>query len=267
MNTHAAIVHTFIGSLLFLMMLLAPGKCWGQTTGDYRTGQATVTWATAANWQTWNGTAWITASNAPTSSTDVYIQAGHVATLGADASCKNLFISTGTTSPTTGGDGQVALAGNVLSISGKLSSYVGGVSITLNSDALSITPSATIPAAPITKTANSATGRIKIVGDSRTLTPSGEWAASNTASVTTFDIEISLNSNQTATLVSAIKAYNWILTSGILDAGSTRIYADNGTTGQGDVTINSGATLISAQTGTVNQVICRTASSAMGTLL
>jgi len=252
-------------SLLFVFLFVGGMQLMSaQTTGDYRTGAATVTWGTAANWQTWNGTAWVTASSAPSSTNDVYVQAGHTATLGAAGSCKNLFISSGTTSATTGTDALVALAANTLSISGKLASYFGTVSTTLNSVALSITATSTIPATPITMTAASA-GVLKFVGTSRTITSSTEWGAGNTASTTTFAIEIAMTSGETATMASGIKAQNWLVSSGTLDTGTNRIAPDNGTAGGGNFTLNSGATVISSATGTLGSaVIGRTSNTTTG---
>jgi hypothetical protein len=251
-------------ALGFVLMLL-PSLAWGQTIGDFRTAVTAVTWNTAAHWQTWNGTQWVAASTAPTSTNDVYVQSGHTATLGANESCKNLFISTGTTSATTGTDAKVALVTFSLSLNGKLSCYFGAVNtVATSTAALSITASLTIPSTPLTITAAS-TGKLSVVGDSRIITPTGEWAAGNTASTTTFAIEFNMNSGQTATLVTGIKASSWDIVAGTLDVGTNRIAADNGTEGQGDITIRSGATLISSATGDVgNAVASRTANASTG---
>ncbi len=254
-------------SVMIVFLTLCLGfnhKIYSQVAGDYRTGTASVTWATAGNWQTWSGTAWITATSAPGSTNDVYVQAGHTVTVGAAASCKNLFISSGTTSATTGTDAQVNLGANTLSINGKLASYFGTVSTTLNSTALSITATSTIPASPITITAASA-GKVSFVGNSRTIVTSTEWGAGNTASTTTFAIEIAMNSGQTATMAAGIKAQNWVVASGTLDAGTNRIAPDNGSTGGGNFTLNSGATVTSAATGTLGSaVIGRTSNATTG---
>ncbi|MCG3167281.1 MAG: hypothetical protein POELPBGB_03068 [Bacteroidia bacterium] len=262
-------IHSSLCSILFIAvttLFLQVGFAQTPVNGDYRTGQAAVTWATAANWQIWNGTTWATASSAPGSSANVYIQAGHTVTLGADAVCNNLMISTGTTNATTGGDGLVALGDFVLTINGKLASYFGAVSTTLNTTNLAVTVSTTIPASPITKTANSATGRIKFAGSTRTIIAATDWGAGNTGATTTYDVEIAMTAGQTATVATSLKAYNFFITSGELNAGANRMSPDNGTTGQGNFTISSGATFISSASGTgTNAIIGRGAASAAGT--
>lgn len=237
-----------------------------QTTGDYRTATTNTAWHNAGDWQTWSGTAWITASAIPGATNNVYVQSGHNLSLAGNQSCNNLFISTGTTSATTGANAQVNLGSNTLSLNGKLSCYFGAVDITPNSNAaLAVTASTAIPSTPITITPNSA-GKISVVGNSRNLTETGAWSASNTASSSTFAIEINLNTGETATMQTAIKASAWQITSGTLNAGSNVISADKGTDGEGDITIAVGATLQSAQSSMGSPVFQRTSTTRAGTL-
>ena len=57
--------------ILFLLCIsFVPIFTFGQTSGDYRTATATVTWSTAGNWQTFNGTNWVTASSSPGSTSN-----------------------------------------------------------------------------------------------------------------------------------------------------------------------------------------------------
>lgn len=231
--------------------------------GDYRTAVSSVTWSTAGDWQTWDGSKWATASSPPGISNDVYVQAGHTATLIANQSCNALYISTGTTGTTTGGDGKVALQSNTLSVNGKLSCYYGIVRDTVNSIApMSITASATTPSQPISKSSG---GILKFVGDTRNLTATGEWGGGASGSTTLFDIEIALNSGQTGTLNSIVKAANWLISSGTLET-TFRIAADNNTVGQGDITIAEGAVFSSSESGNSTPVISRTTSDRCGTL-
>ncbi|NUM31133.1 MAG: hypothetical protein HUU47_02275 [Bacteroidetes bacterium] len=232
------------------------------TVGDYRSAQTNVTWSTASHWQIWDGSQWTTASNAPGSSNDVYLQAGHTITLTGTANCKNIYLSTGTTSPTTGGDALIELQTYTLNLYGKLCCYYGVVDITNGSNAdLSISYSTTIPSTPISKSSG---GKLKIVGTSRNVTNTGEWASGNGSS-SLFDIDFALNNGETAALQTNLKASNWTITSGTLDIGTNSISADNGTSGQGDVTIEYGATLIDSGTGASNSIIQRTSSDICGT--
>jgi len=252
--------------LLYTFLCLALVQTlYSQTTGDYRTAQTSVTFSSAAHWQTWNGTQWTTASGVPASSNDIYIQAGHTVTLASNQNCNNLFISTGTTNATTGGDGQVILQGNILSVNGKLSCYFGAVNISNGSGtALALTATATTPSAPITKTSG---GVLKFVGNTRNLTVSNEWGAGATGNNALFDVEFALNSGETGSLVSVLKAANWVFSSGTINCLG-RIAVDNGTTGQGDVTIQSDATLISGESGSgATPVISRTTSTICGNVI
>ena len=248
--------------------LLINNIIFGQTIGDYRTAQSAVSWQTANHWQVWDGSNWISPGALPGLTNNIYIQASHTVTLSGDAHCNNLYISTGTTNATTGGDAQLALITYSLSINGKLSCYYGAVNIIINSAvALSVTASNTIPSSPITKTSNSNTGRIKFVGNTRSIFVSGEWSSGNSGATTTYDLAIDLNPGQTATMEVNVKAYNWIINSGTLDAGTNLISSDNGVAGLGDVSINNGGTLISARSSNSNPVFARTGSTACGQII
>jgi hypothetical protein len=255
---------SFVGLLLFLFSgLFATAQ---NTSGDYRTAATNASWNTPSDWQVWNGSSWTTAATAPGATNNVYVQSGHTVTLSSDASCLSLYISTGTTGATTGSDAKVALTDFALNINGKLSCYFGPLDVANNSTTpLTVTASNTIPATPITKTANSNTGRIRFVtgnGADHVLVANGEWGAGNTASTSTFDVEVNLNSGQTGSIGANVKAYNWYVTSGTLDALSTAtLSSDNGTTG-GNVTVSTGATLSSA----ASTIIQRTGSASAGTL-
>lgn len=248
---------------VFLVNLLVFGFLKAQTTGDYRTAAASVTWSTAGDWQTWDGSQWVTASTAPGASNNVFVQAGHTATLTGNQSCNDLYISTGTTSATTGGEGLIALQSNTLNVNGKLCCYYGNIDVTISSaSGLSITSTSTVHMPIISKTSG---GLLKIVGDSRNITNTNEWGATNSGSTSLFDIELALNSGQTGTFNTGIKAANWIFTSGTIDMGANRISADNGTTGQGDVTIGTNAIVLNSSTGSgSSSVISQTGTVATG---
>lgn len=249
-------------SLLNIMQLLLVSVCANsQTVGDFRSAQTAVSFSNSSHWQTWDGSQWNAATSVPGSNNDIYVQAGHTVTLSAAASCNNLFISTGTTSATSGGDGQLALGVNTLSVNGKLACYFGTVNTTAGSSlGLSITPDNNTPSSPITKGSG---GALKFVGGSRTLVNASEWGAGATGSNSLFDVEFALNTGETGIVTAVLKAANWRIISGIINVQS-RIAVDNGTTGQGDLTINDGATLLSAESGTSKPVISRTTSAICG---
>jgi hypothetical protein len=213
--------------------------------------------AGSGNWNvasTWTGCGGVT----PDSGDNVFIQSGHTVTLTQDQDVSDLNISTGTTSATTGGEGLVVLGSNTLHVYGKLRCYFASVGTTPGTSTTSVGPS------PITITAASG-GKISFVGNSHNITAAGEWGAGNTAATTTFAVEINMNSGQTATMATSIKASSWNILAGTLDAGNNRIAADNGATGGGNVTIASGATLISSSSGaTGNAVIGRTSNASTG---
>ena len=252
------IIYSLVSYIIIINDLLA------QTTGDYRSTATSITWSNANDWQTWNGSNWVTASSAPGSGNDVYIQAGHTATLTGNQSCNSIFISTGTTDATNGGDGKVVLQSYTLNLSGKLSCYFGNIDITVNSTTpLSITPENTTPTLPISKSTG---GLLKFIGNTRDLTVTGEWSGNATGSPTLFDIEISLNTGQVGTLYTVVKAANWLISSGTLET-SQRISVDNNTTGQGNFTINTGATFSSTESGSgTTPVISRTTSAICGAI-
>ena len=87
-----------------------------------------------------------------------------------------------------------------------------------------------------------------MVGNSRNLVNSGEW---NTNLVTTnagsFTLNIDLNAGQTVTIPINFKASNINVNTGTLSE-TAAIFLENGTAGQGDFTIASGATFSSNNT-------------------
>ncbi|MCO5264387.1 MAG: T9SS type A sorting domain-containing protein [Lentimicrobium sp.] len=253
--------------LAMAMTLFVSVFARGNTSGDYRTAAAAVNWNVIDNWQVWDGDKWVAATVVPGPDNDVYVQSGHVATLTANGSCKSLFISTGTTSATTGDDAQVALASNTLEISGKLSCYYGLVDVVVGSTSSVFTDkSDNVTGSFIVKTPGSE-GRIKFIGNSRSILVPGEWKASSAASPETFAIEIALNSGQTATMETSLKASSWLISSGKLYVGDNSISVDNGTAGTGDVTISIGAIIESLVSGSSNAVFRRTSSSYGGALI
>ena len=250
--------------IICLLCGLSTQVSLAQTTGDYRTAQTAVSWTSPSHWQTWNGTQWVTASSIPGSGNDIYVQAGHTLTLGANQSINSIFLSSGTSSATAGGDGQIILKDKILSCYGKLCCYFGSVNTVNGSGAaLAFTVTSTTPSSPITKTSG---GLLKFVGNSRSVTIANEWGANSTGSNALFDIEFALNKGEVATIASVIKAANWTIRSGVVNA-LVRLAVDNGTTGQGNFTLLKDATLVSGETGSGSTpVISRTTSGICGTV-
>jgi len=81
-----------------MLMIVVSGlsfKGLAQSTGDYRS-RATGTWATASNWDTYNGSAWVVASTAPSSASGVItILASHTITIGTAATIDQVVVQAG----------------------------------------------------------------------------------------------------------------------------------------------------------------------------
>lgn len=260
MKTH--LQKSILVSFLTLLCLGLGQQVSSQVTGDFRS-TSTGTWSTSTTWQRYNGATW-DASGAgsnnpgqtPTSTNAVWIQTAHVVTLTANASCNDLHIASSTTStPSATTLGRVALATFTLNVSGKLRNYFAALNTipgTSQANGYSIYP--------FTNTS----GKVSIVGTTRTVFVSGEWGATITTPATgAFPLEVNLNDNtQTATFSTNTKSTSFNLVTGIVLC--TTVSTDNGTIGQGDVTIASGTTLSSAATS--NNVFQRTGSSRSGTL-
>ncbi|MBX7124966.1 MAG: hypothetical protein K1X47_04675, partial [Cyclobacteriaceae bacterium] len=140
--------------MMKLMLALVATFCiatglLAQSTGDFRSNNAAMTWTTAAQWQTWNGSSWVAAGTYPGQSASgaaVLIQDGHTVTL--DVSPANTL---GSLTVGSGASG-VLIIGNsatnrTLTVTGNVAVAVGG---TLRSGA------------------NSATGHVLNIGGSLT---------------------------------------------------------------------------------------------------
>ena len=241
-------------SRIIISAIISTTFVLGQTAtdGDYRTKQ-TGNWSSASTWQVRASSSWSDAANAPTSSNNVYIQTGHTVTIDATSSCLDLHIHT---------SGVVTIGTNTLQVYGKIRAYTGTAVTTTGADGIfySDQTSSNNPVAAMITTSGG--GVLKFVGNTRNITNTGEWAATGGTSHST---EFGLTSGQTSTLQTGYKSASILVSSGTIDMGTNRLAPDNGTTGQGNVTINSGAILQSAQSAG-NQVISRTVAARGGTL-
>ncbi len=213
---------------------------------------ATGNWNSAASWSVVSGT---DGDGMPDSDDDVYVQSGHSITLTQNESCNDLHISTGTVVAGTGLEGAINLGTNTLSINGKLRCYWAAVGVTPGTNynnGYAIYPF-------------NGTGKVSIVGNTRSLTLTGEWGATITnASTGAFICEINLNAAQTVSFGTNLKCTFLHVVSGTLDLGATSLGIDNSVTGQGDVLIDAGCTIISS--GSANNIFQRTGTTPGGTL-
>ncbi|MFL6228859.1 MAG: C25 family cysteine peptidase [Pyrinomonadaceae bacterium] len=243
-------VGSFVAAVFCVFLLGASAS--GQASGDFRS-KAAGSWNATGTWETFDGSVWGNAASTPGASNSVYIQAGHTVTLTQNEACNNLNLQF------TSGETRLSLGVNALSVNGKLRSYTGALNTIPGASTTSVASS------PIIITSGGA-GKLSFVGNSRNITNTGEWGAGNTGATTAFAVEIKMTGGQTATMQTPMKASAWNIVSGTLDAGTNTISADNGTTGQGDITIGSGGTLISNQSSNSTLVFQRTGTTRAGTL-
>ena len=232
-------------TLIIVLFLTLSVNLFAQVSGDYRSGTTSVTWSTAANWETYNGSIWVTATSKPGASNSVYIQRGHTVTLTGNESCNDLHLNRDNNTTI------LALGTNTLNLNGKLRAYIGTVGTIPGTS--SNDPNGT--ASWITST----TGKISVVGNSHTVTVSGEWGNGNAgaSSPNGFDMEINMNAGQTATLNTFFKSRTINVVTGTLNVpGEARMAPDQGTRNNSNFTVQSGATFISAASGnTTNSVV------------
>lgn len=209
-------------------------------------------WDNPATWENCGG-------GVPGVTDAAYVQAGHTVTLTGNAAVGDLHISSGTTSATAGGDGKVALVSYTLDLNGILRCYYAPIGTTPG------TATTTIPSQPLT-VAPENPGRLRIVGATRTVINGGEWSASNTASESSYRLEVAADADAIITLATPVKAAAMTFTSGVTDVGSNRLAVDISGAGTGDVYISADATLISSASGASSPVASRTTTGAAGAL-
>ncbi|MEI8084964.1 MAG: hypothetical protein WCG93_01980 [Paludibacter sp.] len=237
--------NNFIVKQLFVLTILffTAQLTHAQVAGDFRTSGG-GNWSDYTKWQVYDGTIWsaATAGQLPTSSTNVWLIVGNITTLTADAACNDIHIgaSWGAYNAIQWATSRVALGTFTLRVSGKMACFTNATAF---------------PGSPIGNYSlyqypfvSSTGGKVSVVGNSRNLVNSGEW---NTNLVTTnagsFTLNIDLNASQTVTIPINFKASNINVNSGTL-IETAAIFLENGTAGQGDFTIASGATFSSNNT-------------------
>lgn len=243
----------YLLSLFFLPLI-----CFAQTPkdGDYRT-VASGNWSDITKWQVRTASSWGAAATAPTATTTIYIQTGHTITVDvASASCDSFHIHA------TGG--VLAIGTNTLNVNGKIRAYIGTAVTTTGADGVFYSSQATgtnVGAAIITTTS---TGSFKLVGNTRNISTGTDWNTNglNSPGCT---VEFALNAGNTGTVTTGMKASAFIFSSGTVSM-TGRFAPDGGSAGTGSLTIKSGATLISSNSGVTSQVISRTGSTRSGTV-
>ena len=249
--------------IVLLFALLSIGnESWGQATGDFRSfvsgnWNAPGTWERFSSTAVWQGNG--VGENTgltPSASNAAFIQTAHLITLTQNESVGDLHLCSGTTSTSSSAtQGKIALASFTLNVNGKLRNYYAASGVipgTASTNGFSVYPFTT-----------PSTGKISIVGSTRTVLNSGEWGSTiNTATTGFFPLEVNMTAGQTATFGTNVKSTSFNLVSGIVDAQSLSF--DNGTAGQGDITIAVGTTLISS--GSSTAVFQRTGTTLAGTV-
>lgn len=226
--------------LLFsFCFMLFMNLSWGQnppsetdvaTDGDYRTAKTTGNWNDTDMWQVRNASAWAITTTPPGATNTVFIQSGHAVTVtDASVSCYSLHISI---------TGILAIGSNIVNVNGKVRAFTG-LAETSTADGTFLGTDSTTPASTMITTSGS--GVLKFVGNTRNIAFSTEWNSTGTSNAA----EFALTSGQTGSLTgTGIKFKTIIFSSGVITTDSF-ISASTG-----DLTIKSGATLITSRSST-----------------
>lgn len=229
---------TLFYSLCFMVLFANSAKVQAQiaTDGDYRTAKVSGNWSDTDMWETRIAGGWAVTAVAPTATNNVYVQNGHALTVDvANVYCKDLQLNT---------VGVLAIGVNTVNVSGKIRAYtttLGAVMGAAVDDGTfySDQTSSTAPAATMITTTNP--GVLKFVGGTRNITNAGEWNANGTNNAA----EFALDSGAIGTLNTVGVKFNPIVFSSGTITTDAFISASSG-----NLTIKSGATLISSRSGT-----------------
>ena len=242
--------------VLFVLVLVTLyvniGRGQNATNGDYRT-RGSGNWNGTTTWQVRTTGSWVNTNILPNSNSTIYVQGSHTLTVNVmTADCYNLNIHL---------NGVVTIGSNTLQVSGKIRAYTGTGYTTEGADGTFYSGQASSVNPVNAMIITSGVGVLKFIGSTRNITISNEWAGN----MTNYATEFALLSNNTGTLQTGYKASSILISSGIIDMESNRLAPDNGTSGQGNVTILEGATLISSGSGSSTPVISRTGTTVAGT--
>ena len=254
-NSNIAYYPTVFRVLLFIVIILLTkfvGIAQVATNGDYRSRTSAV-WSGASTWQVRSAGSWANTATAPTSSANIYIQSGHTVTVNiGTADCKDIHVNTGAS---------VSIGTNTLQVSGKLRAYTGTVVTAAGADGVFYSSQASSTSPIDGMLVTSGAGLLKFIGATRNITNTGEWATNSTTHAT----EFALTAGATGTLQTGYKSSAITISSATIDMGANRLSPDNNVANQGNCTVQSGATLMSANTGgTGFSVMSRTGTTATG---
>lgn len=200
------------------------------------TWSSNSTWERSSNMSTWSSAS---SGQIPGITDTVFIQNGHVVTLAQNESCCDLNMNNANTVSLNTGT-----TPNRLSVNGRLRLFNSAI------NTFPVTYTTTNSGTAGTWMNTSGGGAIKVVGNSRVVINTGEWAANPQ----TWNMEFALNTGQTATINTNFKAGRISILSGNVTITSGDIRPDAGT-GTGDLIISAGAKL------TVNGGLRRTGTS------
>jgi hypothetical protein len=212
--------------IYFVLLIFSVNGLQGQVlvNGDFRSKGTTGKWAESTSWDIWNGTAWVASTGStPSSGDNVYLDSIAVIELNDNAACKDLHFNRGS--------GRLKIEGFTLSVNGKMRIFNGfapGISTTSSGSTLFST---------------TGVGVLKLVGNSRLIFATGEWAANGPTGA---NIEFALNPGEKGTANTPFKARKIIFSSGNFETSSS-IRPDGGVIAgmppTGDLLIKAGGTL------------------------
>ncbi len=214
-------------NLLVLLFALISNVTFAQFA--YRSTVATGNWNAIASWERFNGTTWAAATTGqiPGQNDTVYIQTGHTISLTQNESCYALNLHNAS-------NARINLAGYLLNVFGTLGCFSSAINV------YPVTYSTGLPNLTTWINTTTAGSAIRLVGDSRAATNTGQWG-NNPAG---WNLEVALNPGQTATFNTGFKANRITLLSGTLQSlNGNDIRPDNAATTTGDIIINAGAKL------------------------
>lgn len=206
------------------------------TNGNYRT-KSSGNFSNVSVWQVRSGGVWVNASSVPGVSDTFAIQSGHTITLTQNQDVGHLFLSS---------TGVLACENFNFNIWGGIRCYNGAASIDASDATINL--SGTPSNGNITCNGS---GRIRIVGSTRSLTFTGAWGANGLTTSAT--VEFAMDEGQTVTLNTGFKARTVIITSGTVYMNAFRLSVDGGAENTGELYINGG-TLLSDASGTTGSV-------------
>jgi hypothetical protein len=260
----------FLNLVFFLFVLLVTSDSYAQNDGDLRSILNSGNWNDPLTWERYDApndiweASGVGANNPgqiPSGSvvggvnvgTSVFIQSQFTVILTANASCLDLNIANSANgTPSSLLMGKISLNTNTLSVFGILRTYANNIGTVDPLGNISGTPDddADFSRYPFTAATG---GKVSIEGGSRTLFNTGQWGGNVTSPIPAngvFPLEINLDFGETVSVNVGFKVSSFVVNTGTFEANIYRIAVDNGTTGQGDVTINVGGTVTSALTGT-----------------